>query len=56
MPKPERQRSELIGEVIIGMPRAGYPHEITKSNLIMLLAPWAIQNSGLRTRRDGPLT
>jgi Uma2 family endonuclease len=48
LPEPEGQRIELIGGEVISMPRAGYPHEITKSNLIMLLTPWALQNSGLR--------
>jgi Uma2 family endonuclease len=48
LPEPEGQRIELIGGEVISMPRAGYPHEVTKSNLIMLLAPWAVQNPGLR--------
>ena len=48
MPKPERQRSELIGEVIIGMPRAGYPHEITKSNANRALTDWSLQHPDWR--------
>jgi Uma2 family endonuclease len=48
MPEPEGERLELIGGEVVSMSQAGYPHEVTKSNLIMLLAPWAAQNRELR--------
>jgi Uma2 family endonuclease len=48
MPESEDTRMELIGGEVVTMPMSGQPHEITKSNLIMLLAPWAVRNEGLR--------
>jgi Uma2 family endonuclease len=48
MPESEGMLEELVGGEVISMPRAGQPHEVAKSNLIMLLAPWAVQNGGLR--------
>ena len=44
LPEPEGQRIELIGGEVVSMPRAGYPHEVTKSNLIQILAVWIAQN------------
>jgi Uma2 family endonuclease len=48
LPEVEGERLELIGGEIVSMPMSGQPHEVTKSNLIMLLAPWAVQNRELR--------
>jgi Uma2 family endonuclease len=44
LPEPEGQRIELIGGEVVSMPRAGYPHEVTKSNLIQILAVWLAQH------------
>jgi Uma2 family endonuclease len=48
LPEVEGERLELVNGEIISMPLSGQPHEVTKSNLIMLLAPWAVLNPGLR--------
>jgi Uma2 family endonuclease len=48
LPEVEGERLELINGEVICMPLSGQPHEVTKSNLIMLLAPWAVMNPGLR--------
>ena len=48
MPEPEGERLELIGGEIVSMPMSGYPHEVTKSNLIRLLTAWCLQNPALR--------
>jgi len=48
MPESEGLLEELIGGEVVSMPTSGQPHEVTKSNLIMLLAPWAVQNRDLR--------
>src|SRR5271166_2652716 len=44
LPEAEGQHTELIGGEVVTMPRAGYPHEITKGNLIEILAVWLAQN------------
>ena len=44
LPESEGFIEELIGGEVIRMPRAGQPHEITKSNAIQLLTAWALQN------------
>jgi Uma2 family endonuclease len=48
LPEPEGERLELIGGEIISMPRAGYPHEVTKSNVVRLLIAWSLQDPTLR--------
>jgi Uma2 family endonuclease len=48
MPEPEGERLELIGGEIVSMSQAGYPHEVTKSNVIRVLTAWSLQNPGLR--------
>ena len=48
LPEPEGQQTELIGGEVISMPRAGYPHEVTKSNVVRLLTAWSLQNPALR--------
>ncbi len=48
LPEPEGQLTELIGGEVISMPKAGYPHEITKSNIIRVLVAWSLQNSTYR--------
>lgn len=48
LPEPEGQRIELIGGEVVSMPRAGWPHECTKSNLIQTLAVWLAQNKTAR--------
>ena len=48
LPEVEGERLELINGEVISMGQAGYPHEITKSNIIQLLTVWSIQNPGLR--------
>jgi Uma2 family endonuclease len=48
LPEVEGERLELINGEVISMPLSGQPHEVTKSNLLMLLAPWAVQNRTLR--------
>jgi Uma2 family endonuclease len=48
LPEIEGERLELINGEVISMPLSGQPHEVTKSNLIMVLAPWAVLNPGLR--------
>ncbi|MGA2212653.1 MAG: Uma2 family endonuclease [Bryobacteraceae bacterium] len=48
LPEVEGERLELIDGEVNSMPLSGQPHEVTKSNLIMLLAPWATLNPGLR--------
>jgi len=44
LPEVEGERLELINGEVISMGQAGYPHEITKSNLIRLLTVWSVQN------------
>ncbi len=44
LPEIEGQRMELIGGEVVTMGRGGYPHEITKSNLLQILAVWLSQN------------
>src|SRR5258708_3787576 len=44
LPEPEGQRMELIGGEIVTMGQGGIPHEITKSNIIHVLAAWLLQN------------
>src|SRR5271154_739892 len=44
LPEAEGQRMELIGGEVASMGLAGYPHEITKGNLIEILAVWFAQN------------
>jgi Uma2 family endonuclease len=48
MPESEDERLELIGGEVVGMSQAGYPHEVTKSNIIRVLSAWCLQNLGLR--------
>jgi Uma2 family endonuclease len=48
LPEVEGERLELIDGEVKSTPLSGQPHEVTKSNLIMLLAPWATLNPGLR--------
>jgi len=43
MPEEEGLRRELIGGEVVTMPRAGYPHEVTKANLTKALILWSIQ-------------
>lgn len=47
-PESEGCIEELIGGEVISMPRAGYPHEMTKSNLARLLSGWCSQNPSAR--------
>ncbi len=47
-PESEGCFEELIGGEVISMPRAGYPHEVTKSNLIRLLSVWSVRNPTFR--------
>jgi Uma2 family endonuclease len=47
-PESEGCFEELIGGEVISTPRAGYPHEITKSNLIRVLTAWSLQNPSTR--------
>lgn len=42
LPEPQGERIELIGGEVVSMPRAGYLHEITKSNLLMTLVAWSL--------------
>ncbi len=44
LPEVEGERLELINGEVISMGQAGYPHEITKSNVIRLLTVWSVQN------------
>jgi Uma2 family endonuclease len=48
LPEVEGERLELINGEVISMGQAGYPHEITKSNVIRLVTVWSLQNPGLR--------
>lgn len=48
LPEVEGEKLELIHGEVISMPMSGQPHEVIKSNLIMLLAHWAVQHHGLR--------
>ena len=48
LPETEGVRMELIGGEIVTMPRAGYPHEVTKSNINRMLTAWSLQNPTLR--------
>jgi len=48
LPEVEGERLELIHGEVVSMPLSGQPHEVTKSNLIMVLTPWAVQNRTLR--------
>ena len=47
-PESEGYIEELIGGEVISMPRAGYPHEITKSNLVRVLTVWSLPNPAVR--------
>jgi len=44
LPEVEGERLELINGEVNSMGQAGYPHELTKSNLIRLLTLWSVQN------------
>jgi Uma2 family endonuclease len=44
MPEVEGERLELINGEINKMGQAGYPHELTKSNLIRQLIVWSVEN------------
>ncbi len=44
LPEPEGQRMELIGGEVVTMGQGGMPHEVTKSNIIHVLAAWLLQN------------
>ncbi|MGB6944276.1 MAG: Uma2 family endonuclease [Bryobacteraceae bacterium] len=48
MPETEGLLEELIGGEVISMPRSGYPHEVTKSNIIRVLTAWSLENPSLR--------
>jgi Uma2 family endonuclease len=48
LPEVEGEVLELIDGEVNSTPLSGQPHEVTKSNLIMILAPWAVQNRELR--------
>jgi Uma2 family endonuclease len=43
LPEPDGQRMELIGGEVASMGLAGYPHEVTKRNLFIILAFWLHQ-------------
>jgi Uma2 family endonuclease len=47
-PETEGLLEELIGGEVISMPRSGYPHEVTKSNIIQVLTAWSLENPSLR--------
>jgi Uma2 family endonuclease len=44
LPEVEGERIELIDGEVISMGHGGYPHELTKSNLIRLLTIWSVEN------------
>jgi Uma2 family endonuclease len=44
LPEPEGQRMELIGGEVVTMGQGGMPHEVTKANIIQVLAAWLSQN------------
>jgi Uma2 family endonuclease len=48
LPEVEGERLELINGEVIGMGQAGYPHEITKSNVNRFLTIWSVQNPPFR--------
>jgi Uma2 family endonuclease len=48
MPESEGLIEELIGGEVVSTPRAGQPHEVTKSNLVRLLISRQTQNPVLR--------
>jgi Uma2 family endonuclease len=48
MPESEGLIEELIGGEVVSMPRAGQPHEVTKSNLVRLLISGLTQSPALR--------
>src|SRR5260221_14788331 len=44
VPEPEGERMELIGGEVVTTGQGGIPHEITKSNIIHVLAAWLLQS------------
>ncbi len=48
LPEPEGQLTELMGSEVISTPKAGYPHEVTKSNIIRVLTAWSLQDPAWR--------
>ena len=52
MDEPEGQKIELIRGELIEMPRAGYPHETVKGNLIEILGAWIHQNREFAIRSE----
>lgn len=48
MPEPDGERIELIGGEVVAMGRGKLPHEIVKSNIILVLAAWLSQNRNFR--------
>jgi Uma2 family endonuclease len=48
LPEVEGERLELINGEVISMGQAGYPHEITKSNVNRFLTVWSIENPAFR--------
>jgi len=48
LPEVEGERLELINGEVISMPLSGYPHEVTKSNIIRVMTVWLLQNPALR--------
>jgi Uma2 family endonuclease len=48
LPEVEGERLELINGEVISMGQAGYPHEITKSNVNRLLTVWSVQSPPFR--------
>ena len=48
LPEVEGERLELIDGEVISMGQAGYPHEITKSNVNRFLTVWSIESPAFR--------
>jgi len=48
LPEVEGERLELIDGEVNSVGQGGYPHELTKSNLIRFLTVWSIENPPLR--------
>jgi Uma2 family endonuclease len=48
LPESEGVLEELIGGEVVSLPRAGYPHEVAKSNVNRLLTAWSLRHRALR--------